>query len=474
LTQYSRSIHEKSLAALKEAAKSVWRLHSAFSRQGGILCARHRKGLAMLEHATATPIPLDVTTLLIVATCVAALLGVFLLFAWSQERIRALAWWGAAYLIGGFGAALWIANLQSMPFVPDTLPSALLLLSCSMVWTAARLFHGRRILWVSMSFGSLSWMMMCLWPWFAAESASRVVLASLIVAAYTFLTAAELWRERRKALVNRWPALFVPALHGAVVLFPIPIAGMMSQRSGMVTLAAGWLVVLVLETLLYVVGTAFIVRVLTKERTLRMQKTAALTDALTGLFNRRGLIDAARELGSTPARRAKPVTVLAFDLDHFTSINERYGRWLGDDVIKLFGSVARSSTRATDFVARLGGQEFAVIFSGSLDEGILVAERVRVAFESAARKVSGRHVGATVSVGVAAHPAPTNIDALLARADEALYAAKAAGRNRVEAERPHLDAPADALAATAPALPSDNTVEWSSYRRPGGSGRAAA
>jgi len=431
----------------------------------------------MLDHGTATQIPLDVTTLLIVATCVAALLGLFLLFAWSQDRIRALTWWGAAYLIGGFAAALWIAGPHSVPFIPETLPSALLLLSCGMIWSAARLFHGRKILWVSMSFGPLSWMMVCTWPWFSAAGANRVILASLIVAAYTFLTAAELWRERRKALINRWPALFVPALHGAVFLFPIAISGMMPEQSGIVTLAAGWIAVLVLETLLYAVGTAFIVLVLTKERTVRTHKTAALTDPLTGLYNRRGLIEAARELGAKPATRAKPMTVLVFDLDQFKSINERFGHAVGEDVIKLFGTVATNSMRVTDFVARLGGQEFAAMFSGTLDEGILVAERVRVAFERAGCAVSGRYVGATVSVGVAAHPAPTNIDAMLARAEEALHAAKTAGRNRVEAELPHVDAPAAPLAAAvedAPALPSGNTIAWSSYRRPGGSGRRAA
>ncbi len=428
----------------------------------------------MLEHGTAAPIALDVTTLFIVATCVTALLGVFLLFAWSQDRIRALAWWGAAYLIGGFAAALWMVEPQTIPVMPASLPSALLLLSCGMIWNAARLFHGRRVLWVAMSFGALSWMMMSVWPMFAASGANRVILASLIVSAYTFLTAAELWRERRKALIHRWPALFVPALHGAVFLLPIPLASAMPE-SGAVTLAAGWLAVFVLETLLYAVGTAFIVLVLTKERTLRMHKTAALTDPLTGLYNRRGLIDAARELGAAPARRAKPVTVLAFDLDHFKSVNDRFGHAVGDDVLKVFAWVANSSVRATDFVARMGGEEFAVIFSGTLEEGILVAERVRVAFENAGRKVSGHYLGATVSVGVAAHPSPTNIDALLARADEALYAAKAAGRNRVEAELPHVDTPPDAqsAAAASPAA-SGNTIEWSSYRRPSGTGREAA
>jgi diguanylate cyclase (GGDEF)-like protein len=430
----------------------------------------------MTEHSFANPISLDVTTLFIVATCVTALLGIFLLFAWTQDRIRALAWWGAAYLIGGFSVALWIADIQVLRFIPASLPSALLFVSCGMIWNAARLFHSRNVLWLPMTAGAVTWILACTIPAFAPMSASRIVLASLIISAYTFLTAAELWRERRKSLIRRWPALFVPALHGAVFLFPIPIASFMPQDQGLVTLATGWLAVFVLEMLLYAVGTAFIVLVLTKERTLRMHKTAALTDPLTGLFNRRGLIEAARELAGKDPRRAHAVSVLAFDLDHFKSINDRFGHAVGDDVLKLFASVASTNMRATDFVARLGGEEFAAIIPGTLDEGIIVAERVRVAFESAARTVSGCYLGATVSAGVAAHAAATNLDALLARADEALYAAKAGGRNRVETELPRVDALQVALgkiaaegsaAASAPAA-SGNTIEWSSYRRPRG------
>jgi diguanylate cyclase (GGDEF)-like protein len=213
------------------------------------------------------------------------------------------------------------------------------------------------------------------------------------------------------------------------------------------------------------------VLILTKERTLRMHKTAALTDPLTGLFNRRGLIEAARELTGKHARRAQPIAVLVFDLDHFKAINDRFGHAVGDDVLKLFGALAKGTMRTSDFVARLGGEEFAVIIRGTLDEGIAVAERLRVAFEDAARTVSGRYVGATVSVGVAAHAAATNIDAVIARADEALYAAKAGGRNRVEA-----DTAREAPPAPAPdeAPSSDTTIAWTSYRRPGGASQAAA
>src|SRR5258708_25534025 len=107
----------------------------------------------MIDQGTANFISLDVSTLFIVATCVTALLGLFLLFAWTQDRIRALAWWGAAYLIGGFSVALWTANGQTIPFIPASLPSALLFVSCGMIWNAARLFHGRSGLWLAMVAG---------------------------------------------------------------------------------------------------------------------------------------------------------------------------------------------------------------------------------------------------------------------------------------------------------------------------------
>lgn len=422
----------------------------------------------MIEQAIASTVSLDVTTLFVVTTFVTGLLGAFLLFAWTQDRIQALAWWGAAYLLGAFAVALWVANARVLPFIPTNLPSALLFVACGMIWNAARLFHNRKLIWPAMIAGAAIWLAACMVPAFAQMGTHRVVLASVIVAIYTFLTAAELWRERRKSLSSHWPALFVPALHGAVFLFPIPIVSLMPGEARTVTMATGWFAVLVLEMLLYAVGTAFIVLVLAKERTLRMHKTAALTDPLTGLFNRRGLMEAACDLAEKYARKAgKPVAVLAFDLDHFKSINDRFGHAVGDDVLKLFASTANTCLRLTDFVVRMGGEEFAAIMPGTLEEGLIVAERVRAAFETEARTVSGRYIGATVSVGVAAHETIANIEALLERADAALYAAKANGRNRVESEAPQFDLmQASEPAPTAEEAPSDYRAAGSGQRHP--------
>ena len=387
----------------------------------------------MIDETLTTTIALDARTLFVVTSCVTALLGILLLFAWRHDRVGALAWWGAAYLVGAFAVSLWAIG-ASTNALPASVPTAVLFVACGMTWNAARIFHARPVLWPAMLAGAAIWLAACTLPAFPSTGVSRFVLASAIVAVYSFLTAAELWRERRRSLIGR-PALFAPALHGVVFLFPIAIATLVPEKSGLITLATAWLAVFVLEMLLYAVGTAFLVLVLAKERTLRAHKSAALTDPLTGLFNRRGLVEAARELVEKHARKAgKPIAMLAFDLDHFKSINDRFGHALGDDVIKLFAATANSSLRLTDFVVRLGGEEFAAIMPGTLQDGLVVAERIRAAFETAGRTVSGRYVGATVSIGVAAHESAANIDALLARADAALYAAKANGRNRVEIE----------------------------------------
>jgi diguanylate cyclase (GGDEF)-like protein len=421
----------------------------------------------MIDQAITTTIALDARTLFIVTGCVTALLGMLLLFAWRHDRVAALAWWGAAYLVGAFAVGLWAIGTGTS-VLPTSLPAAVLFVACGMTWNAARIFHHRAVLWPAMLAGTVIWLAACTLPGFPPNGPSRFVLASVIIALYSFLTAAELWRERRRSLVGR-PALFAPALHGMVFLFPIAVASLVPEQSGLVTLATAWFAAFVLEMLLYAVGTAFLVLELAKERTLRAHKSAALTDPLTGLFNRRGLIEAARELAEKHARKAgKPIAMLAFDLDHFKSVNDRFGHALGDDVIKLFAATANSSLRLTDFVVRLGGEEFAAIMPGTLEDGMVVAERIRAAFESAAQTVSGRYVGATVSVGVASHETAANIDALLARADAALYAAKANGRNRVEAEMPMVDLlqtsepDQEAAELTVPGL-----ADFASHPRPG-------
>src|SRR5258708_9452098 len=99
----------------------------------------------MLEPVGATTIILDIGTLFVIATCVTMLLGLLLLFVWKQDRIPGLAWWGTAYLLGGFSVAAWsIEGVILLP-LPAGVSGAVLFFACGMLWNAALLFYGRRL-----------------------------------------------------------------------------------------------------------------------------------------------------------------------------------------------------------------------------------------------------------------------------------------------------------------------------------------
>jgi len=381
----------------------------------------------MLAHLAEATMSLDIGTLFVIATCVTALLGLFLLFAWMQDRIHALAWWGTAYLIGGFSGALWRLDKLVSPPLPSGMPDVLLFIAVGMIWSAARNFHGRPVRWGAMCFGAVVWVAAS--PFMPESATAPIMLSSSIVAVYTFLIAAELWRERRKSLIRRWPAIFVPMLHGAIFLFPVALASL-----GVRSLATGWIAVFAIEVVLYVVGAAFIVLVLAKDRTVNRYKMAAETDSLTSLLNRRGFFEAAAVLMNRNKAAHAPVCVLAFDLDHFKSINDRFGHKTGDAVLSLFARVTRKTMRGNDVIGRIGGEEFVAILSGKLAEATIAAERVRTAFEKAAVAPDSPQIPATVSVGMACGAPDASIDVLIARADAALYRAKANGRNRIECD----------------------------------------
>jgi diguanylate cyclase (GGDEF)-like protein len=172
---------------------------------------------------------------------------------------------------------------------------------------------------------------------------------------------------------------------------------------------------------------------LVSDRAVTVHKTAASVDPLSGMLNRRGFSEACNRVIEREAVAGRPVTVMIFDIDHFKSINDRFGHPAGDEILKLFSTVVISNLRISDLSGRIGGEEFAALLACSLDEGVIVAERVREAFEASNIVCEQGPVVTTVSIGVAGGPAGTELDVLLAAADTALYQAKRSGRNRVEA-----------------------------------------
>ena len=390
-------------------------------------------GVAMHGTADQGLLFLDGPTLAFVMVCIIALLGLFLVLAWLQQRdVGALAWWGSAYLLGAAALALWGAPRLWIP-LPPQVPFAMIFVACGMIWNGVRLFRGRPLRPVAGCAGAAVWLVLCELPPFPPDSGARFALGVVVVAVYTFFIAHELSSERRKALRSRTAAIVVPTLHAVIFLMPLAMRAFLPYD-----IAISWITVFALETILYAVGTAFIVLLMVKDRHVDIYRHAAETDYLTGLLNRRAFLANALTLCARAGGK-KPVTLLMFDLDHFKLVNDRFGHAVGDDVLRVFAQVVRKSTRATDIVGRLGGEEFAAIVSEPADIAAMIAERIRSGLEIAGEEMSGHAVGATVSIGAATtYELVTNIDALIARADAALYRAKGDGRNRlrVAAEEP--------------------------------------
>jgi diguanylate cyclase (GGDEF)-like protein len=378
---------------------------------------------------------LDVNTLFMVTIYVEVILGLLLLFAWTQNTaIHGVCWWGFAHLIRAASIVLFGTYGSAPDLISIDTANVLLFTSFAVTWTGARVFDGRPVEPVYLVTGAVLWLLICRLPVLAEAIQTRALIASGIVTAYTWLTAYEFWRGRGEQLVSRWPAIFLLFAHGALFLLRTPLALLLPWAPDNHVFGSVWLTVLSFEALLFTISIAFILLAMAKERTELRHRNAALIDPLTGIANRRSFLQDATQLAKRHSGRPLPTAVLLIDLDHFKSINDRFGHALGDRVLEIFSDTARNSVRSTDLLGRLGGEEFAaVLHDTSRDKAVAVAERIRESFAHAAQEVDGRPVGATLSIGVAyCEEAALDVPELLAQSDQALYFAKEHGRNRVE------------------------------------------
>jgi diguanylate cyclase (GGDEF)-like protein len=159
----------------------------------------------------------------------------------------------------------------------------------------------------------------------------------------------------------------------------------------------------------------------------------ATTDSMTGLVNRRHFLSLAEGEWSRFQRYQRPLSLLAIDIDHFKSVNDRYGHAVGDEAILSIANACRQGRRASDVVGRFGGEEFVMLLPETdLAQAMIVAERLRERVAAHVLHVHKVQFRITISVGVAqATVSMSGIDGLLRAADEALYQAKDTGRNRV-------------------------------------------
>lgn len=165
----------------------------------------------------------------------------------------------------------------------------------------------------------------------------------------------------------------------------------------------------------------------------RRLASAALTDLLTGLPNRRSAMDQLDQAWSAAQRSGQPLSLMVVDVDHFKHINDTYGHATGDHVLREVAGVLRDSARRGDSVCRIGGEEFLVICANTdLKAAALSAERLRATLASHPVVIGAVQGRVTISIGVASrHDKTPDLDALMRKADHALYTAKQQGRNRI-------------------------------------------
>lgn len=379
---------------------------------------------------------LDVHTLFLVTIYVEGILGLLLLFVWAQNMaLRAVCWWGFAHVTRLASIGLFGLYGSSPDLISIDLANALLFTAFAMTWTGARVFDGRPVEPVYLVTGAVLWLLVCRLPLVTENNDLRSLIIAGIITSYVWLTAYEFWRGRSEALVSRWPAIVMFFAHGTLFLLRTPMIALLpSASNGDGIYGSVWMTVLSFEALLLTISSAFLLLAMAKERTELRHRKAAMVDPLTGIANRRSFLQDASMLAKLHLANPRPTAFLVIDLDHFKSINDRFGHAVGDRVLEIFTEAARKSMRGSDLVGRLGGEEFAAVLADtSREKAVAVAERIRETFAQMAQEVDGHPVCGTVSIGLV-HCLGRTLDVteLLAQADHALYYAKERGRNRVE------------------------------------------
>ena len=373
----------------------------------------------------------DLPTLLAITVFTSGLAGCLLLLSWLQHRmVLALALWGTAFIIAAIATTLIIARNSIPDLWSIVIGNAMLAAAYGIVWSGVRNFEGKRVSVVLTVAGAVIWLAACsISPIYALPVARATVMAAIAIT-YALLAVLELWRGRGEE-VSRWPIMLLLLGHAAAIPIRIPLAGSTTDPH---PFHVNLLTFALFEAVFVCICLAYLFGGLAKDRVAAGYQRASLIDPLTGIANRRGFLQAGERLMLRIRFARGPVALLLFDLDHFKSINDKYGHHVGDAVISTFCQLVTSLLRPTDLFGRIGGEEFASLLPDTRpQDAVRLAERLRAAFEATSHTAAEQPLTATVSIGLAmSDDANFDLSALLDAADQALYCAKALGRNRVE------------------------------------------
>lgn len=372
---------------------------------------------------------LDIPTLMVMGSFVAACSGAILLGAWlGNQKSPVLGLWGIAGLITASGILLLMIGMTWYEPPLMGLGNIVLALATGLMWKGARAFVGKPAAPLIAFLGGLTLAFAS-----AVPTTQNFVahLSLLISAVYLSAAAFAFWGARKPPLPARWPLVMFIAVHATVML--TGAVSLFNGAPGQVPPLMSLFGIIHFESIVFSVGTATLILAVVKERSEAESKLVASIDSLTGIANRAGFMSAAEKALARCRHDGVPVSVVMFDLDLFKAINDNHGHAVGDAVIQKFSEVAGAVIRHHDVFGRIGGEEFALVLPrSSVEPAYVRADRIRLAFAESCRSINEHQVNASVSGGVSASAdAETTLSVLLEQADEALYRAKAAGRNRV-------------------------------------------
>lgn len=379
-------------------------------------------------------------TLVILAGILAALVTTVLYAVWHFNKgIPGLRLWMLSFLIASvFCASLLVRDHVSQVLLV-VLTQASIAVAAYLAFLGSRAYMGR----ASAPHGyaaSVITVVVAAAVYFTVVQpnlAIRFALAGSVSGVYFVLTACTLARGGFRNLPARYLFAIVAGLHGLFLLLrpllfrlAMPDAGE-GADAGTVALLSQFVV---LESTLSLVMMAFGALMLTNEHITRELRHLAEVDPLTDVFNRRAFLALLEKAISSAHRTQSGLSVLAIDLDHFKKVNDSCGHKGGDDALRHFVGLARGCLRNEDVMGRLGGEEFVIFLPNASSEGTLaVAERLRAQVASQPVLTDRGPINLTVSIGATQYLPGDSSDALLQRADDAMYLAKEHGRNRVEA-----------------------------------------
>ena len=375
---------------------------------------------------------LDLWTLIFVTVFVTALLGGLLLFSWWQNRrIEALFWWGGGFLLAAFGSSFLVSREMIPARLSIGVANALLFASYGLLWAGCRSFAGSAIRPAFIWAGSAIWLAFCAVPEFFASFGARVLLSSTIATAYTLACAAEMIRVRHEKLASCRPIVAILIFHAAAMASRPLLLAIFDANSDTTLFTFPWLTAHAAETMIATLLLSFLFLAISKERVEQEQRTMASRDPLTGALNRRAFVERARH--RLKADRSGEAVLLLLDIDRFKRINDAHGHGVGDAVLQGFCAAAAEALPAGALFARLGGEEFGCLLTGtSLVDAYFTAEYLRNTVALRPVEAGERSVPVTVSIGMATTvTCGRDLEALMSAADVALYQAKRAGRNRV-------------------------------------------